>query len=910
MLFGYTQDYVGQLCRSEKVDARRIGRTWYVCEKSILEHKKIYGVSEKKGLETTFSEEVKKLPVSGEKEIQPLKSTIPKIGFGKIDESVIPIIRELPDISEFQYEKEAAPFLPKIGRADFALPKKKISPFFQKSLSFVLAVLLVVGGYANRDEIIVNAARGFRAAQRELVSAVQILKNSTRLRLADFRKAKPFGFKPESIFDQQPKLSWIDSRISAEQVAATFGSTGFVDGGKLVQAVSGAVKLASFDYFENFVATKFEAKTNKFFASEKLFALVEKVLPDKQRVALESVAETTYEKLNPFLQKTSRFFVSLFGKKFVTNLAVETDGHPVSTGLQITQNKPSTGGQTVVLSPRNVIEEVTKNISYVGVSREEFEKRLATLAGNVFGQLATLSTATASNNTYINNVYNTVAGSNNIDMLHKVTISDSSIFTGGTVTGSTITDSPISGSTGSFTTLSASSDTSLATTTISKDLAVDTNTLYVDSTNNRVGIGTSSPTDTLALNGPAYFSQISAPSITTDRLYNTGGDLYFAGNLIGSASIGNWTTSGGNVYRASGNVGIGTSSPYAKLSVVGETVAQYFTATSTTATSTFTNLKASVFVQGAVQIVHKDGSATFYHPSANTDLARGTALNSAVAAAVSGDVIVVGAGTYQIAESGVDASITLPDNVSLIGQGRTATNIYAYSLGGGPNVYVGNNSTVENLKIQDDGGDGLGISGKTGVRIVNVEVVAGVTGAGLLVDGSASAKIFNSRFSGPLYGVTITSGSPDLEFYNSEIDDSTGTPGISKALKVTGGTVKIFGGRIDGTEARFGVTGGTLNVTEVGYTNGGALLGIGSANVGIGTTTPFAKLSVFGAGVATTTFALTGYYNQTAPLFRVSSTTGSATSTAFVIDSQGRVGVGTSTPGTDFAVQGGLLASG
>jgi len=36
-----------------------------------------------------------------------------------------------------------------------------------------------------------------------------------------------------------------------------------------------------------------------------------------------------------------------------------------------------------------------------------------------------------------------------------------------------------------------------------------------------------------------------------------------------------------------GNVGIGTTSPYAKLSVVGETVSSYFTATSTTATSTF-----------------------------------------------------------------------------------------------------------------------------------------------------------------------------------------------------------------------------------------------------------------------------------------------------------------------------------
>jgi hypothetical protein len=38
---------------------------------------------------------------------------------------------------------------------------------------------------------------------------------------------------------------------------------------------------------------------------------------------------------------------------------------------------------------------------------------------------------------------------------------------------------------------------------------------------------------------------------------------------------------------ATGNVGIGTTSPYAKLSVVGEAVASYFTATTTNATSTF-----------------------------------------------------------------------------------------------------------------------------------------------------------------------------------------------------------------------------------------------------------------------------------------------------------------------------------
>ena len=46
--------------------------------------------------------------------------------------------------------------------------------------------------------------------------------------------------------------------------------------------------------------------------------------------------------------------------------------------------------------------------------------------------------------------------------------------------------------------------------------------------------------------------------------------------------------SGGLLYDFStNNVGIGTTSPYAPLSVVGETVASHFTATSTTATSTF-----------------------------------------------------------------------------------------------------------------------------------------------------------------------------------------------------------------------------------------------------------------------------------------------------------------------------------
>ncbi|MEZ4200766.1 MAG: hypothetical protein R3B69_04300 [Candidatus Paceibacterota bacterium] len=36
---GYTSDYVGQLCRAEKINAKLVGRSWYVSENSLRAHK-------------------------------------------------------------------------------------------------------------------------------------------------------------------------------------------------------------------------------------------------------------------------------------------------------------------------------------------------------------------------------------------------------------------------------------------------------------------------------------------------------------------------------------------------------------------------------------------------------------------------------------------------------------------------------------------------------------------------------------------------------------------------------------------------------------------------------------------------------------------------------------------------------
>ena len=111
-----------------------------------------------------------------------------------------------------------------------------------------------------------------------------------------------------------------------------------------------------------------------------------------------------------------------------------------------------------------------------------------------------------------------------------------------------------------------------------------------------LGIGTSSPSDTLAVNGAAYLADITPPGVTINRLYSSAGSLYWNGSVIGGGGIGNWTSTGGNVYRTSGNIGVGTTSPFASLSIVGNGyISGALTAASlNAANATSTNLFATL----------------------------------------------------------------------------------------------------------------------------------------------------------------------------------------------------------------------------------------------------------------------------------------------------------------------------
>lgn len=122
---------------------------------------------------------------------------------------------------------------------------------------------------------------------------------------------------------------------------------------------------------------------------------------------------------------------------------------------------------------------------------------------------------------------NTIAAASNIGQLNNVTIINPSIV------GLSAGDVPdLSGKY-----LSISGGAVMGTTTYTKS----------------VGIGTTSPADLFALNGAAYFANVTVPSNSTNRLYANSGNLYWSGNLLNSGSAtSSWSI--GNTNSIAGSV--------------------------------------------------------------------------------------------------------------------------------------------------------------------------------------------------------------------------------------------------------------------------------------------------------------------------------------------------------------------
>ncbi|MDO8522878.1 MAG: hypothetical protein Q7S12_01150, partial [bacterium] len=101
--------------------------------------------------------------------------------------------------------------------------------------------------------------------------------------------------------------------------------------------------------------------------------------------------------------------------------------------------------------------------------------------------------------------------------------------------------------------------------------------------------------------------------------------------------------------------------------------------------------------------------------------------------------------------------------------------------------------------------------------------------------------------------------------------------------------------------------GSDANFTFIATDGGYLRLATTTNAVGIGTTTPYAKLSVESVSTATTTFALRPFTGQTANILDVYDTSGNLTT---VINSSNNFGLGTSSPSQSLSVQGNGLFAG
>ncbi|KKW21835.1 MAG: hypothetical protein UY62_C0017G0033, partial [Parcubacteria group bacterium GW2011_GWF2_50_9] len=718
---GYSTDYIGQLCRGEKLVCRRVGRSWFVEEMSLLAYtaldlnhapSKVFRLNGNRASTEVRAEAPTSVVVPAAELVSAgvfAQSLVAEAPAGGESSPAMAPVKELVELiptantlSQAEEVAPAAPVAEKIPTHSPVSPSVEIiadrvlenladgwgflrhqfSPELgQKALVLGLSVALVFGPYFVRNQpVLQTVGELVRASSQNIAAQIggasEALQSLASASPEELRQA--FSLTAVSLVSRSQNLGEMlfesgaraagearegvkeDARLLARAAAETM-ETGISNASGLLALISeGAAE--SVRAFAVLVADRYESFSLQ--AAGLLLMTKESLLSFNNPI--DDLARGVYRGVNKGIFSLRDPIRRFLGIKDGSGGTTATTG--VSTSTSITKfvyTSPSTKAEPPYryIPPAPVIESVIERqivISPANIEQKLFDlqTRLATDIASLRSRTAEVQSATQSNATYINNVYNTVAQTNNLDRVEDLTLLNPKISFGtmtstalsavsGTFTalsGNSLTVDSLNGTTGALTgnltvggnatiagnldvygtvtpaTISATSSVSApyftatsttATSSFAGGLTVQTDKFVVESGSGNVGLGTTSPQARLALSGyadsanPLLLISTSTPSATSTALIITSSGNFglstssptsrfaieastpTAAFLLNQTGTGNLLTledSGTAVFSVvdGGNVGVGTTSPFAKLSVSG---AGYFDGSITTASS-------------------------------------------------------------------------------------------------------------------------------------------------------------------------------------------------------------------------------------------------------------------------------------------------------------------------------------
>ena len=507
-LAGYTSDYVGQLCRGGKIEARMVGRSWFVSEQSILDHKvlnvrdssskifKIISKDESGGSKNNFSSS----KTEGESFLDPNKniasSTRDAISFEPLNKAISG--EQGKDGSQNYFGQDDLIPQPRKAPPSGFVPRarsSRLSHFDQvnpemwlKVKTLGISVMFVFGTYAFAQSEYPGMAL------EKTSNALAEFGRASRVVLADMREV----LSPASI---EVSVKSVSGNLS---LYADAGSRAIFSGFQSLYTSAGKtfkdISITSTD-----VLTALSSNPQEFFASvgngiiepvSSLSASAVSAFADGVKNSFNSFAVGVHDGINSLFGRVGNSLAEVFvpknsstevvlapaGKNSKPSLIVASS----TTPILVVESLPDVPLAKVITmeGPRTIVEKVSERVVVGDITRAEVEQKLNQLNNALSSKIFSISSATASNASYINNVYNNVAApTNRIDSLSKVTITSPTVsggtfssvgISGGTISGTTITGGTMSGTTISDATFSGT--ISAGTTTVTNLISSNTST--------------------------------------------------------------------------------------------------------------------------------------------------------------------------------------------------------------------------------------------------------------------------------------------------------------------------------------------------------------------------------------------------------------------------------------------------